>query len=390
MRVYIIPAWYPKDANDNVASFFREQAHALVKKGIDVTVIHIEPISVTRIGKQPLHEMRAWQDGSIRTYFHKLIIPIPSKVGYLQDRCISKAFHRIIECHLKDDINSGFGRPDILHAHVSHSCGYYCLEASRKLQIPLVITEHYSGLLTGEASKADFKRVKNSIEGSDAFIFVGSRFQSAVCSKLNIRNETYVIPNMIAVPKEGSVRSERGNDDAFRFLTACRLGKNKSVHLVIRALHKAFTAGEAVELEIAGDGKELDYLKGLAGDLGESERVRFSGRYLRNEWPTVFGRADAFVLTSEYETFGVVYIEAMMCGLPCIGTNGQGADDIISDDSGLLVNYGDVDELALAMRTIYKNHRYSRSVIRKRAIVMFSEEKVANQLIGIYAGLLSD
>ena len=46
MNIYIIPAWYPQNQGDITASFFREQAHALSQRGHNVTVIHIEPLSV--------------------------------------------------------------------------------------------------------------------------------------------------------------------------------------------------------------------------------------------------------------------------------------------------------------------------------------------------------
>jgi glycosyltransferase involved in cell wall biosynthesis len=153
MKLFIIPAWYPQNKDDITASFFREQAHALADNGHDVTVIHIEPVSFSKLLRQPKHDIRLWQDGNVRTIFHKVIVPIPGKFADAQDKYISKLFYKIIQDQIEKDKAEGLSGPDILHAHVSHSCAYYCLYAKEKLNIPLVVTEHYSGLLLGTANE---------------------------------------------------------------------------------------------------------------------------------------------------------------------------------------------------------------------------------------------
>ena len=129
MKLFIIPAWYPQNKDDITASFFREQAHALADSGHDVTVIHIEPVSFSRFLRQPKHDIRLWQDGNVRTVFHKVIIPIPGKFTDAQEKYISKLFYKIIQDQIEKDKAEGLSPPDILHAHVSHSCAYYCLYA---------------------------------------------------------------------------------------------------------------------------------------------------------------------------------------------------------------------------------------------------------------------
>ena len=137
MKIYIIPAWYPSSESDLNGIFVRQQAHALADKGHDVTVIHIEPVSFSRLLRQPKHDIRLWQDGNVRTIFHKVIIPVPGKFADAQDKYISKLFYKIIRDQIEKDKAEGWSAPDILHAHVSHSCAYYCLYAKEKLNIPL-------------------------------------------------------------------------------------------------------------------------------------------------------------------------------------------------------------------------------------------------------------
>ena len=384
MMIYIIPAWYPQDEKDITACFFREQAHALADRGHDVTVIHIEPLSVTRIGQMPFHSRREWQDGNVRTIFHKVIVPVPAKLGDIQDHYISELYYKIIKKQIDEDEANGLAKPELLHAHVSHSCAYYCLKASKKLGIPLVVTEHYSGLLLGTATEREYRRVRDTIEGADAFIFVGTNFKKAITEKLKTTKETYYIPNMLPNDMAAKTCLTEQAHTPFTFLTACHLKENKSVDLAIKAFHEAFEPEEDVKLIIAGDGTELPKLKALADELNEN-RIEFYGRYSREESQELFSQADAFVLTSKVETFGIVYLEAMNCGLPCIATKGQGGDDIIDDKNGILVDYGDIEQLKIAMRKIKEDYgNYSRSAIAKSCRDRFSQGAVVGQIAEKY------
>ena len=390
MKIYIIPAWYPQNENDITACFFREQAHALADCGHDITVMHIEPISLTEIRKRALHEKRLWQDGNVRTIFHKVIIPVPAKFGDLQENYISNLFYDIVKKQIDEDVKSGGVAPDILHAHVSHSCAFYCLKASQKLQIPLVVTEHYSGLLLGDATEREYRRVRDTIENADAFIFVGSNFQKTVTQKLKTTKETYVIPNMLPsslTEIKGETKSSKTENHIFTFLTACHLKKHKSVDLVIKAFHQAFVDDESVQLVIAGDGFEQNNLEKLVESLGE-KRITFLGRYKREDTEKIFSSADAFVLTSEVEPFGIVYIEAQLYGLPCIGTKGQGADDIIDESNGFLVDYGDIKQLSSAMKNIKENYGiYNREFIKDCCINKFSQMTVCEAIGKVYSSI---
>lgn len=388
MNIYIVPAWYPQNNEDITASFFREQAQALSEHGHNVTVIHIEPLSVTRVLSKPCHDRRVWQDGNVRTVFHKVIVPVPAKLSKIQDKYISNLFYKIIKQQIDEDNAQGISSPDVIHAHVSHSCAYYCVDGAKKLGIPLVVTEHYSGLVLGAASEKEYERVAYTINNCDEFIFVGSRFQDYLCDRLGIKRDTKVICNMI----DTSCYKEKSEEDneVFTFLTACHLKTHKSVDLVVKAFHKAFGKDEPVRFTIAGSGDEYDNLRSLVEELDESDRITMFGRYTREKSIELFSNADAFVLTSKVEPFGIVYIEALASGVPCIGTKGQGADDIIDDSNGFTVDHGDIDELAMRMRELYERRaEYNRKSIRQDCIDRFDKSSICEKIEEIYYHQLS-
>ncbi len=388
MNLYVVPAWYPQHEQDINASFFREQAHALAERGHRVTVIHIEPVSVAKVFSKPWHETHTWQDGDVRTVFHKVIVPIPGKLSGWQDLYISRLFCKIIKEQIEQDRVAGMADPDLLHAHVSHSCAYYCLRAAKELRLPLVVTEHYSGLLLGTASEKEYARVKATIEQSDAFIYVGKRFQDTLNEHLGITKKTTMIPNLFD-PDAFSI-DHHDVSETFTFFTACHLTANKSVDAVIRSLHSTFPDMPNIRLVIAGDGMEMAHLKSLVSELGEEERVKFFGRYSREQARELFSSADAFVLTSKVETFGIVYLEALASGVPCIATKGQGGDDIIRDSNGFLVEYGDVKGLSQAMRTIYEQREnYNREVLRADCVKRFGKDAICQQIEAVYAAVMN-
>ncbi len=388
-NIYIIPAWYPENEQDLTACFFREQAHALEKFGHRITVLNIKPLSISQLWKNSYYDKRIWQDGNIRTIYHKVIIPIPAILGLLHDWYISCLFHRIIKKQIAQDQKNGLRKPDILHAHVSHSCAYYCLMAMRKLHLPLVVTEHYSGLLLGEATAREYTKVKTTINNASAFIFVGTNFQKAICKKLGITKQTYVIPNMIPSDFTNASNLSLKRENVFTFLVACHLKKHKSVDLVIRAFHEAFSENNNVRLIIAGDGLEKNNLIELTNELN-NKRIIFTGKYSRTDSISLFQYANAFVLTSKVEPFGIVYIEAMASGLPCIATKGQGADDIIDRKSGLLIEYGNISVLSSAMKTLYENKEtYTAEKIKESCVVRFGENAVCKKISNFYASILS-
>ena len=101
-----------------------------------------------------------------------------------------------------------------------------------------------------------------------------------------------------------------------------------------------------------GDGSQLDNLKQLTKDLKIQEYVTFTGKYERKQFAEELHKSDCFVLVSRDETFGIVYVEAMACGVPAIASMCGGPSDIIDDSNGLLVPMGDSHALSKAMKKI--------------------------------------
>jgi glycosyltransferase involved in cell wall biosynthesis len=100
-------------------------------------------------------------------------------------------------------------------------------------------------------------------------------------------------------------------------------------------------------------------------------------------------RCDAFVLSSDYETFGVVLIEAASCGKPLIATMGSGPESIVTPALGILVPPRDQKSLAAAMvRMRVRISDYNAPAIRRECLDRFGEKAVVDKLVSVYHRIL--
>ena len=147
--------------------------------------------------------------------------------------------------------------------------------------------------------------------------------------------------------------------------------------------------GSNIRLLIGGDGPERSMLEQQCRNLGLESTVQFTGELNRQQVKQHMQAADAFVLPSRFEAFGVVFIEAMACGLPVIAARAGGPETFITPQTGMLVPAGQPQALAEAMLQMAgKPEAFSRKEIRIYAATHFSKEAVARKHIDIYRQIL--
>lgn len=141
------------------------------------------------------------------------------------------------------------------------------------------------------------------------------------------------------------------SEDRPSVLVLSRLDPRKGIDKAMRAFARA--DGTDAELLIAGTGRLESSLKDLAADLGVADDVSFLGFVPDEELPSLYSSVELFVLPSEYEGFGIVFMEAMACGTPVIGTEVGGIPTAVADgETGYLVPRDGIDELAARMEEL--------------------------------------
>jgi glycosyltransferase involved in cell wall biosynthesis len=154
-------------------------------------------------------------------------------------------------------------------------------------------------------------------------------------SRLHVLHNPVDLDAIRAAARE-PIEPEAASPDAPVVVAAGRLAGVKNYPLLLEALAD-LTRERPIKAWILGEGSERASLEALARAKGLGERVSFLG-FQTNPWRYI-ARADIFVLTSTYEGFGNVLVEAMACGIPVIATPSPGTVEIIRHGAnGLLVN----------------------------------------------------
>jgi D-inositol-3-phosphate glycosyltransferase len=145
-------------------------------------------------------------------------------------------------------------------------------------------------------------------------------------------------------------------------------------------------------LIIGGDGnddRETEYLRQTAVKLGIEDKVVFAGGIEQEHLPPYYGSADALVIPSYYESFGLVGLEALACGRPVISTPVGAMESLIRQDkTGQLVNDTSPRSLAMGIESIISDLTASSADRIRKSVLEYSWSKVASSILAEYETLL--
>lgn len=379
MHIMFIPSWYSNFRNKVQGSFFKDQAKGLSEAGIKISVAFNEIYPLTLIGK--VKEKKGFcfkvEDG-LNTYRYKGYNYFP------KNPLMFKLFNRRMDFLYKEIVKKE-GKIDLIHAHSSLWGGIAAAYISRKYNLPLVITEH-SSFSRGRHVKENYKKfILDSYNEADILITVGSGLKKEL-EEFTGRRDIKVISNLVHLDLFKPIKVKK--NDKFTFFTVAFLEGQKGMDNLIKSFSKAFKGGEE-QLIIGGNGSERPFLEELVKSLCIEKQVSFLGGLSREEVAIEMNKCDCFVLASPYETFGVVYIEAMACGKPVIGTHNGGADDIINDINGIIVEKNNESKLCEAMINMKENiDKYNNGDIVNQCKNKYSSEIIVSKIIEQYNKLL--
>jgi len=248
------------------------------------------------------------------------------------------------------------------------------LIATRGLSIPIVVSEHIDPRQLPPGGIWNTLR-RWTYSWASAVVVLTAELRDVLAEFVDV-SRLHVIPNPALPVKENTDLSIPFDLPSPFVVAMGRLRPQKGFDYLLDAF--ARTVDSSWSLVILGEGAERERLEAQIEKLGLKSRVFLPGTV--DEPKAVLQKAELFVLSSRFEGFPMVVLEAMSCGLPVICFDcPTGPSDIISDgNDGVLVPLGDVDALAVAMDRLMenKNERKRLASSAPKVVDRFSIQKI--------------
>jgi glycosyltransferase involved in cell wall biosynthesis len=174
------------------------------------------------------------------------------------------------------------------------------------------------------------------------------------------------------------------NDTNHLLVTVSRLVPQKDLFTLIKAISELRKKWPDIQLAIFGTGPLLFELEEFAHANGVAKSVHFLGR---TENPRgAMSLSDAFVLTSKYEGFGLVLVEAMTAATPIVAANNSAIPEVLGPDHQMLFETGNVDDLCGKINQLFSNKSLVSDILRyqKQRLLKFSPQKMADKILEVY------
>lgn len=195
--------------------------------------------------------------------------------------------------------------------------------------------------------------------------------------------------NLFYPPTKAELDTQSQNGQ-LELLTVGRLVEWKGIQYLLEAL--ALLSSMQWRLSVAGTGYFEAELHKQAKRLKIQDQVRFLGYLNHDDLPSLYRDSDMFVLPSYGDSFGMVFTEAMACGLPIIAAKSGGVQEFVKDGiNGFLVPPKDVPALASAIEHLGKDKTLRRKMGEnniKTVKERFSWDAIADQYLSVYKEIL--
>lgn len=383
------------ESDSGIGEHYRVLADTLAAAGHDVRVVH--PVPDAKVAQRHLDHLRP--------RWHCDLVPAP--VPAWSRRLLARSWpSQMLVSHLWRARAAGRAlnrlppdrQPAIVETHSYDAPALFLLRHRRR---PPVLTRVSTTLAQMAALSPVHSRVRRweaalerrVILSSDALVTHTAQHRDEVC-----RMEGYdparfhLVPHGVVDPGEPSSPPKRA-DDALEFLFVGRFEHRKGIDVLLEAIPSIAATRSHVNFLLAGstgDGVAWNNFTAQHPDL-VGTRVHSLGRVSRSALHALYRRCDVLVAPSRYESFGLIYVEAMSHGRPVIGCTAGGIPEVVEHGvTGLLAPPGDVHGLTACLESLAddadRRTRMGRAG-RQTFLSRFSARALAEHSVEVYARL---
>jgi teichuronic acid biosynthesis glycosyltransferase TuaC len=380
-HIVAIPSWY-KSARGSGGGYFRDQALALQAAGWRVAMLAPDlytPRDLRRGEVAPGRGRRVRvEDDGVPTWRRDALVLLP-RLPYRNAAIFAWCGLKLVARYVAAN-----GTPDLVQAHGALNAGVAAWAIRRRWGIPYVLTEHSTAFAQGRLRRWERDMVRRVIDGAQHCLAVSPQLAELLSGQYPGSRWQY-LPNPLGeafLAAAAATRREAGG--TFTFVSVARLSPEKGHARLIEAFAEAFAGDRGTRLRLAGEGPVRVELERLCATRGVAGQVDFRGLLRSEQVRDELAAADAFVLASDVETFGVAVIEALACGRPVIVTASGGPDHMVTPANGMLIPPRDPAALRDALiRMRQEAGDYDRMAIRAEALSLYGPEAFARRFAEI-------
>lgn len=297
-------------------------------------------------------------------------------------------------------------KPDIIHIHNEFGIGVSGIAIAKILKVPLVYTLHtmYDDYiyyvapqpLVGITRKISHKYFKTIARSANAITGPSAKCEEYL-HKVGLRRPVNIIPNSVELDafapdkvtpeQRREIRQRYGvPEDAILACFVGRLGKEKSVDVLLDYWKQEISKDEPFHLLIIGEGPDREALMQQAKDLGLEDRVSFTGRIEHPDLPPYLASADVYITASLSEMNSISMLEGMAAGLPVL----QRFDELNQNQIHVGINgylFKTAKEMGDELRRFGRMTPEEKERLRittRQSVKSSGAENLANYMLAIY------
>lgn len=382
MKILVITECYPSQKQPQYSVFIKQQLDELRKLGCRADVL--VPIKGEKHG-----EVKKIEDAV--------------EVRYILPYCIDRyeLFMRYTGEKICGKVNELLKTQnyELIAVHITSDT---ILEAAlllgTKWNIPVV--QHYHGLnvwknyIVKHPYREEWyaKRRKKIMLKCSAVIGVSNKVSNVIRERIQ-SVPVHTVYNGVDLQMFYPVDCLTDTSKRLKIITVANLIPIKGLDYLIAAFARVYQKYPAATLDIIGQGILEEKLKAQAEELHISHAVNFLGRQDYSDVAKYMRESDIFVLSSFYEAIGCVYLEAMGCGLPIVGTRSMGIAELIQDgENGMLAEEKNVDSIFEKIMYLADHPEIAKNIGKAGRITVqkYTWEASAKSLNKIYQSLIEE
>ncbi len=403
MRILIVTPLFDLSGRDSsgIAIYLRTMAQELVELGHEIHVL---------FASENCAKTRSFRRGDIQ--IHQIHLQPP---GWFRRRGLGRiarlfgmplwypSFRNIVILgRMIERLADRYSIDLVETTNVRGFCFYYLLRFHSTPVVTRVATTGSKHTEINEGERDFGERMNQFFEGaaigrSDGLVTHSEEHRKQICLDLSLPIERFtVIPLGIEIPEESEMKSRPIVGRDLTVLFVGRLERRKGIDILLKAIPIVLQNEKDVEFVLIGRDEGGGFAREfeINNDCEVRRRVAFKGEVDSETLQAAYRDCDIFVAPSRYESFGLIYVEAMSFGKPAIGCRVGGIPEVIDDGkTGLLAKPDDVGDLVEKVLSLLRSKETRESMgqhARERAAGLFSSEAMATGMASYYDSVLAE